>query len=201
MELNELIKKEKINALFDFDIQNKERIKISSKKVEDYILNITNCSEERVISSFKMVHLDTNILKQSLDTLSLGELKKLELALNLIENKEQIVLFRFDACFMEKELDYFKKLFKKLVSKYHKTIVLIDSNLTFLLGLVDRIVVCTDKQQIKVFSKDDLFSDELARYLKVPAIISFNKYVNKNKKFIGKYTDIKELIKAIYREV
>ena len=124
----------------------------------------------------------------------------MELVIALIDNREQIVLYHFDTYFMEKELAFFKKLFQKLVIKYNKTIVLIESKLSFLLDLADYFIVLEDNKLLK-FHKDEFYSDELEQVLDVPPMVSFVKYVNQTKKKIGEFTDIKELIKAIYREV
>ena len=209
MEVNDLIKKKQINAINGFSIDpfiESNKIvflkKIYKKEwVQDYMKRITKCNENRLLDSLKFVNLNTEICKRDISTLSASEQIKIELAIALIDNREVIILFSFDTFFITKELEYFKKLFKKLVNRYAKTIVLIDSNLNFLLNIVDRLVLCTDKKEVKVFNKNEIYSNELEEYMELPPIISFTKYVNKTKKNIGQYTDLKELIKAIYREV
>lgn len=209
MEINQLIKKEKINALCNFIIDpclfDNKIVFIKSRypheSVQRYILSKTNCSVERMLSSFKLVNLEDEKKSQYINTLSLSEKLKVELAISLILNNEQIILYQFDKYFMEKDLFFFKKLLKKLVIKYKKTIVLIDSNISFMLDFVDRFILLTNKNEVKIFGKDDIYNEELQKYIDIPPIIDFIKYVNKDKKRLNPYTDIKELIKEIYREV
>lgn len=208
MEIKQLIKEGKINALCNFIIDPYSQNDIvfikkdyPNQSVKDYIISKTNCDEIRLISSFKFVNLLKDKLLQDINTLSLSEKLKVELAIVLILNKEQIILYQFDKYFMEKELFFFKKLFKKLVSKYKKTIILIDSDFSFMLDFVERFVLLTNKNEVKIFSKDDIYNSELDKYIDVPPIIDFIKYVNKDKKRLSPYTDLKELIKEIYREV
>lgn len=200
MEINEKIEKGKINAVYGLNFDSVNLEVDSEQNVKDYILKNFHCEENRLISSLRFVMLNDSICEQAINSLASSEIKKLELAINLIQNKEEIVLKYFDSYFMDKELDFFKKLFKKLSSKYHKTIILLNANVNFLLDLVDNILIY-DGNKIMSFNKNEFFSEEFSKYLPVPPIISFVKYVNQNKKKIGDYTDIKELIKAIYREV
>lgn len=209
MEINQFIKKGKINALCNFTIdpssfQNQITFIKNTyphELVKEYILSNTNCSEERLLSSFQLVNLSSDKEFQFVDMLSLSEKLKVELAIALILNQEQIILYQFDKYFMEKDLFFFKKLFKKLVLKYKKTVVLIDSNFSFMLDFVERFVLLADRNEIKIFGKEDVYDNELEKYINVPPIIDFVKYVNKDKKRLNTYTDLKELIKEIYREV
>lgn len=209
MEINKLVKKEKINSLCNFIIDPSLldnqvvfiKNRYSHESVQRYILSKTNCSIERMLSSFKLVNLEVEKKSQYINTLSLSEKLKVELAISLILNNEQIILYQFDKYFMEKDLFFFKKLLKKLVVKYRKTIVLIDSDISFMLDFVDRFILLTNKNEVKIFGKDDIYNEELQKYIDIPPIIDFIKYVNKNKKRLNPYTDIKELIKEIYREV
>lgn len=209
MELDSLIKKNKINALcnFHFDpaffldcivmIHNE----YPDASVKKYILEKTNCSEKRLLSSLAFVNLSQDKLNQKIDTLSSSEKIKVELAILLILNREMIVLYQFDKYFMEKEIFFFKKLFKKLVNRYQKTIVCVDMGSSFMLDFVERYVVLTEYNEIKILGKDDVFNSFFKRYISSSPIVEFVKYVNKSQQRIKPYTDIKELIKEIYREV
>ena len=65
MEINQLIKKGKINAFHNLKIEPSRfgnsliYLKTNDKKrhVKDYILSQTNCSEERIKQSFLLVNL------------------------------------------------------------------------------------------------------------------------------------------------
>lgn len=169
--------------------------------VKKYILKQTSCFDKRLVDSLKLVHLEEDILDKKMPVLSSSEQLKIELAILLIQNVNCIVFDQFDSYFMEKELLFFKKLFKKLVSKYHKTIVFINSDLTFLFDLVDRIVVKETKKNILVFDHPTFYEEELNRLVGTPKIVEFVKYVNDNGKKLNHYIDLKELLKAIFREV
>jgi len=145
--------------------------------------------------------LSSEINSQDVSLLSSSEKLKIELSIALIQNREQINLYQFDKYFMEKDLFFFKKLFKKLFKKYQKTIVLIDSNFSFMLDFVDYLIILNKKNEVKIFSKEEFYSSKLKPMIEIPDIIDFVKYVNKDKKVLDNITDIKELIKAIYREV
>lgn len=209
MEFDSLIKKNKINALCNFDLDfasfQDSIVQLQDfyprVSVQKYILEKTNCTEERLLSSFSFVNLSKDKLKQKINTLSSSEKIKVELAILFILNKDVLVLYQFDKYFMEKEIFFFKKLLKKLVSRYHKTIVCVDTSCSFMLDFVERYVVLTEHNGIKVLGKDDVFSPFFERYIGSAPIVKFVKYVNKNQQRIKPYTDIKELIKEIYREV
>ncbi len=207
MEISTYIKKEKINAIHsDKDIYDKNYVQVrqnyKNQTVTEYIVEKTNCTEERMLSSFRLVNLEKDIVYKNMMDLSSSEKIKVELAIPLILNEEQIVLYYFDLYFMEKDLLFFKKLFCKLVKKYHKTIVLIQSKFSFTFDFADFFLFYSDEDHIETFEKNELFQIEFENsVLGVPPILMFIKYVNHSKKKIGNYTDIKELIKEIYREV
>ena len=211
MEINEFVKKGKINAfnclhLKPFlDFKHPNLVKVASNYdaifVKDYIFSKTSCEEKKIEDSLKMVVLPLEILSKKMNVLSTSELLKIELSILLLRNVDTIVVYQFDSYFMEKELSYFKKLFKKLVSKYGKTIVILDSKLEFMIDLADRIVVRNSKNELEVFVNPTFYEERLLELLGTPKIVDFVNYVNQCGKKIDKYTDIKELIKAIYREV
>lgn len=206
MEIDQVIQKHKMNAIFGFPLEKERQVigipnKYNEISTYDYILKKTKCNEDRLLSSLEIVHLKKDISNQNMNTLSSSEQIKVELAIQLIENREEILLYKFDAYFMNKELLFFKNLFRKLTTKYKKTIVFIDSNVSFLIDFVDYFVINSSNKGVQIFYNDDFYNDALEELLEIPPIISFGKYVNKNKKYIGKHKTIAELIKAIYREV
>ncbi len=211
MEINEFVKKGKINAFNHLHLapflesEHPSLAKVANSYndvlVHDYIFFKTSCEEKRIKDGLKLVALPFEVLSKKMQVLSRSELLKIELSILLIRNVDTIVVYQFDFNFMEKELLYFKKLFKKLVSKYGKTIVLLDSKIDFMIDLVDRIVVRNFKNELEVFVNPTFYEEHLLELLEAPKIVDFVNYVNHCGKKIGKYTDIKELIKAIYREV
>jgi energy-coupling factor transporter ATP-binding protein EcfA2 len=209
MEMNDLIVKEKVNFLLNFNINaislDKNAIFLRKKykkcSVKDYILKYTDSFEEKILDSFKMVKLNDNILDKDISKISDSEKIKIELAIQLLKNVNTLFFYQFDKFFMEKDLLYFKKLLRKLVIKYHKTIVMIDCRFSFALDFADKVIYLDDKNKAVIVDKYDFYNEKLLRMIDIPDIIDFVKYVNRNEKILNEYTDIKELIKAIYREV
>ncbi len=212
MEVNCFVKKGKVNAfnhlhIDSFLVSNDSSCFLHIEDyykdilVKDYILKATSCEEKRLFDSLKLVSLSLIVLDRKMSVLSKSEIVKVEFAILLIKNVDMFVFYKFDSYFMEKELAYFKKLFKKLVSKYGKTIVLLDSKLEFLFDLVDRIVVKNEKDELEVFVSPTFYEERLLELLGTPKIVEFVKYVNATGKKLLPYTDMRELIKAIYREV
>lgn len=212
MEINTFVKKEKINAFQNLHIdsflvssdasccvQFKDNYK--DVFVKDYIFSVTSSSEKKILDSFKMVLLSPDVLDKKMSILASTEALKVELAILLLRNVDTIILYRFDAYFMDKEFMYFKKLFKKLVLKYGKTIVLLDANLSFLFDFADRIVVKNEKDKLEVFVSPTFYEERLLELLGTPKIVDFVKFLNESGKKFSPYIDMKELIKAIYREV
>ena len=204
MEITDIIKKNKINALINFNMDYNDssvylKDRYPHKSVYDYIYSYTKSQKKRINQSLLFVDIDINIQSRDISTLSSSEKVKIELAIMLILNKEIIYLHNFDKYFMSKDLFYFKNLLKKIVLNYHKTIVIINGNLSFMIDFVDYYFILTDNNKIQKFDKYELLNfDDI---IKFPPIIDFIKYVNRNKKILNYYTNINELIKAIYREV
>lgn len=169
--------------------------------VKKYILQETSCFDKKMVNSLKLVHLEEEILNKKMTVLSTSEKVKIELAILLIENVDCIVFNHFDYYFMEKELLFFKKLFKKLVKKYQKTFVFLNSDLSFLFDFADRVVMKKSKNEELVIDNPTFYEEELYKVVEKPPIVDFVAYLNQNGKKILPYTDLKELLKAIFREV
>lgn len=211
MEIEKYIDYGKINAIFNVESKKiclddsfillKIKDKYPNVRVKDYLLQETNCEEQRVQDSLKLVHLEEEVLNRKMSVLSSSEKLKVELAVLLILNVSVIVFDHFDSYFMEKELLFFKKLFKKLVKKYQKTFVFFNSNPIFLFEFADRIIIKKNKRKSLVIDNPTFYESELLSFLEKTPIVDFVTYLNVlGKKFLP-YTDLKELLKAIFREV
>ena len=187
----------------DFDNEYIVKIQDDYKNVTVKKYLITKCGdlEERIVNGLKLVNLNETILNKKISNLSSSELLKIELDILLIKNASCLMFYNFDKYFMEKDLAFFKKLFKKLSIKYHKTIILINSDLTFLFDLIDRIVIFEGKRKNMIIDNPSFYDERILKFVEAPKIIELVNYLNQNGKKIKEYTDIKELIKAIYREV
>lgn len=211
MEIEKYIELGRIHAIYNVNVHdlnlkdNLNFLKIKEEypsiMVKKYILQKTSCLDKRMVASLKLVHLEENVLNKKMNVLSTTEKVKIELAILLIQNVNCIVFNHFDRYFMEKELLFFKKLFKKLVKKYQKTFVFLNSDIPFLFDLVDRIVIKKSKKEYMVIDNPTFYEEELYEVVQKPPIVDFVTYLNNNGKKILPYTDLKELLKAIFREV
>ncbi len=158
--------------------------------------------KERVKSSLKLVDLDERILRVNPLKLDLLDAKKVALACILTYNPNIIILDEFTNGLGYKEKDELIKLLKMLKNKYDKTIILLTKDTTFAYQVTDYVYLL-DKTRIISEGKKDLLRDkELLNSLGLeePKIVSFiNEY--KKHKDISDYTNILDLIKAVYRDV
>lgn len=203
------IKKEAINALQLKDpqvfLKGMDVITLPETteniSVKNYIFKKTSCFDQRLLDSLKLVNLNEAILNRKILVLSSSEKIKIELAIHLIQNTAVLYLYEFDRYFMEKDLLFFKKLFKKLVTKYHKTICFINCHLSFLLDFAQYYCLEKKKNQFIEIENPTFYEKELLNYVELPKIVEFINYINEEGKKINQYVDLKELLKAIFREV
>ena len=161
-------------------------------KFSDTTSNYIN--SKKALQSLQMVLLDASYLDKKSSELSLNEIKKINLAKALCENKSHLVLDYFDKELNYKEKIYFKNLFKRLVNDYHKTIILHTNDLSFIWDISQEIYVIDD--DIKVFNKNDL---SILNYVEKPEIIKFIDLLKAKNIDIDYYKEPQDLLKAIYR--
>ena len=186
MELKEIVKKYQIIGV----VSNYQSTLDMSKKIVD--LNIKN-----IDAALKMVGLTTDFKDKQLADLTLSELWRVELATKL--HNEIIIIGNLFNSLNHKDLQYIHQLFHKLSSEYQKQIVIIDNHIEVFMGIVKRIVVIQDKKV--VYETSDFYDAELYKYVRMPKIIEFIKYVNEDGEKLNQTIDIYELIKDIYRVV
>ena len=208
MEISDFVKKNKIIALSNFKVSEvnavdcfvvRTRTLSDNISVREYLSKVCN-NDKRLEDSCKMVNENSDFLHRIVRYLSTTELLKLFLMEALLGKYKNIVLVNFDMYFMEKELLFFKKLFRKLVDKYDKSIVMFCDNVNFMFDLVDEMYLNT-VDRIYEFDGKDLYNKKIYKYLDKPKIVDFIEYLGNNGKVFDNYTEMKELLKAIYREV
>lgn len=172
-------------------------------KIMGVITNDINipCYENQLIETiitYKLEDTKRITLLDIKDThnLSTKNISKLQLAKNI--NEEVIVLYDFSKGLNVKEINYYIRLFLKLVSKYNKRIILVSKDMNFLMKICD-IFVYYDKKI--VYKTTDIYDDKLSNYLDLPNIVKFVKLANKKGACLNNTTDINELIKDIYRRL
>ena len=133
--------------------------------------------------------------KKELDNLSTKEFSKLQLAASLKE--DVIVLYDFSKGLNKKDLNYFKIIFKKIVS-HNKKIILVSRDIDFLAMMCDHFVIYDNKV---IYKTDNIFDNNLYKYIDMPKIVKFIKYANQKGASLDETVDINELIKDIYRRI
>ena len=193
------------NIGFVYSNYNKLFLEVSVLKEISNIMNNYNYKTDNVVKhvvqSLRIVGLDESFLDRDPNELSRVEKKKVELASVISYNPEVLVLDNFDIGLSYREKEYFRKLFLKLKNKYNKTIILISNNAEFLFDIVDDVHLIYKGKLVLSEGKDIFYNSNLYRYVNIPKIIEFTKYVEMNGYDIKKCTDIKELIKELYRNV
>ena len=193
------------NIGFVYSNYNKLFLEVSVLKEISNIMNNYNYKTDNVVKhvvqSLRIVGLDESFLDRDPNELSRVEKKKVELASVISYNPEVLVLDNFDIGLSYREKEYFRKLFLKLKNKYNKTIILISNNAEFLFDIVDDVHLIYKGKLVLSEGKDIFYNSNLYKYVNIPKIIEFIKYVEMNGYDIKKCTDIKELIKELYRNV
>ena len=167
--------------------------------ITDYKFNGTvkeYLNNKKAESSLKIVMLTEDYLDKKSNELSESDLKKVNLAKCLAENKDNIVLDFFEKGLNDKEKQNFKRLFKKLTEDIHKTILIYTNNLEFLWDIADSIIH-VENNNFKTYKKSEYF--ELSDLMNSPEITRFIKLMREKEIKIEDYKDVKDLLKAIYR--
>lgn len=184
--------------------KNKFLCKTVKEEIETVMKNYefkTKKNKQHIVDSLKIVGLSEEYLDRNPNELSYTEKKKVSLACVLSYKPEVIIIEEFYKGLISREREYFKKLFLKLKNNFNKTIIVVGNDLTFMFKLVDNLYVI-NKGKIVVSGKQDVFyNNDLYKYLEMPKIVEFTKYSQNEGHEILEYTDIKELIKELYRNV
>ncbi|HIS17870.1 MAG TPA: ATP-binding cassette domain-containing protein [Candidatus Coprovivens excrementavium] len=200
---NVLNLRKKVGCVYssNIDMAIDETVKSLLKKtMKNYGYKPSNITKH-MVDSLKIVGLDDSFLNREIKTLSSTEMKKVKLACVISYNPEVIILENFEKGLIYREREYFRKLFLKLKNKFKKTIILITTDLSFLFEIVDKVFVINNGKLVISGDKDIFYEDKLYKYVEMPNIISFTKYAQQEDHHISEYTDIKELIKELYRNV
>ena len=156
---------------------------------------------KHIVDSLKIVGLSEDYLDRDPNELSYTEKKKVNLACMLSYNPEVIILENFEKGLIARERTYFKNLFLKLKNTFNKTIILLTKDITFMFGIVDNLNVINNAKIVISGDADTFYENKLYKYIEMPKIVEFTKYVQEQGHNILEYVDIKELIKEIYRNV
>ncbi len=193
--------RKKLGLVFDDNEYYEETIKDEIKStMKNNGCKITSVIKH-IVDSLKLVGLDDSYLDRRIDSLSTSEKKKFNLALVLSYNPDVIILNNFFQGMYYRDKEYFKKLFKKLKSKFKKTIIVLTRDLKDTIDLVDKIYVINNGVLVLNGGQELYYSTKLYKYCEMPKIVEFTKYAQEQGHNILEYTDLKELIKELYRKV
>ncbi len=160
-------------------------------------------TDKRILESLKIVGLDDSILNKKYYELKYIELKKVSLALILVYNPRVIILENYSEGLNNKDKNELIRLFRILKNKYKRIIILISKDTDFCYSISDYFYLLDKNGIVKQGNKTLINNTELLNKLnlKTPDIVKFiNEYRKYNKEF-SDYTNILDLIKAVYRDI
>lgn len=157
--------------------------------------------EKRIKEVCKMSLLPISILERHPNTLSTTEKKKVALAKILLQNPDILVLEDFPYGLSYQDQEYYKKLFRKLCGNYHKSVVISTNQIDFFFNSIDELFVFSNKKIVYQGDKNIFYEEGLYQYIDCPEIISCIFYLRSKGHRTPNYYEVKELLKAIYRDV
>jgi len=191
--------------------QNAEESFIFSTVREELIFGLRKYNykvdtiNKRIEDSLKMVELPIEYLDKSPFELSSGEKELLSIAVVLSFNPKLIIIDDPTAYLDNKREEYLVKLLKKLKNSYHKTIIILTSDIEFASKLGDNYLLLKNGKVSSEGRVKELLtsSDKVKKAgVEIPKIVDFINNVKKKKNIDLEPTfDIKELMKDIYRNV
>ena len=159
-------------------------------------------ADKRIKKALKIFDLDDNFLNKEISNLSKGEKRLLSYLRVFIYNPKIIIvdepLKNLDYKYEKMVLNYLREL----KNKYNKTIIIASNNVNIIYENTDKTLIISDEPLYK--NTKDIFTDDdiLKKYkLYVPNLVMFVKKAKKKDKNINYYTDIRELMKDVYRNV
>lgn len=168
--------------------------------VKYYNLKYKNISK-RVVDSLKMVNISSEYLNIPFDNMSSIMLKKMELALALFLNSKIFIFDNFEKEMSFSEVEYFKKLINKLSNSYNKTMIVCSNDINTFLNIISDIVIFKNGKLVYNGNKNSFYDSLLYKYIDQPDIVHYINYLKKKGHIFDSYIDMKELLKAIYRDV
>ncbi len=165
-----------------------------------YSLNTINI-KEKAIKAVKMVNLNSKMLYKSFNIMSNVELKLSQLVISLFLNAKIFILDNFEKNFTYKNVEYIKKLLYKLNKSYNKSVIIFSNNIELFMNIIDNIIIFKNGKIVYRGDKSNLYDNNLYKYIDKPDIIQFVNYLELKGHKFDNYIDLKELLKAIYRDV
>ena len=174
-----------------------------NQKKEVYVLeNIDKyTNKDKIIEALKMVNLDEDYLLKKSNNLSTVEYNKLSLVNNLVNKEEVIVLDHFEKGLCYKEKEYFKRLFRKLSREFGINFAIKTNDFSFCCDMADEYLIFENGVISKTIPKKDIYKEEVYKYFDKHVLIDFVLKSRKYNHLKDNYIDVKDVIKAVYREL
>ena len=174
-----------------------------NQKKEIYILDNLDkyADKNKIIEALKMVNLNEDYLLRKSNNLSTVEYNKLALVNDLVNKEKIIVLDHFEKGLCYKEKEYFKRLFKKISNDYGIQILIKTNDFSFCVDLVDEYIITENEKIIKRINRKDIYKENAFEYFDKHLLYDFVIKSRKYNHLKEDYTDIKDVLKAIYREL
>ena len=172
-------------------------------KKEVYILEKIkkNTKSKKIIEALQMVNLNEEYLLKKSNDLSNNEYNKLRLASDLINNEKIIILDYFERGLCNREREYFKRLFKKLSRDYGINFYIKTNDFDYCMSFIDEYLIFDKNKIVKSVSKKDIYTEEIYKYFDKHVLVDFVLSSRKYNHLKDDYTDIKDILKAVYREL
>ena len=157
--------------------------------------------EKRIINALKICDVSLDWMNVKFDNMSEEMLKLMQLVKGMFLKSKIFLLDYFDKGMDDKDVNYVKKLLYKLNKMYNKSVIIFSNDLERYMSIVNDVVVFLDGKVVYKGDKSSFYDDKLYKYIDMPYIIHYVKYLEINGHKFDKYIDIKELLKAIFRDV
>ena len=165
-----------------------------------YHLNYKNI-DKKINDTLTIANIPIEFLSKKFEIMSTCEIKKSILAISLFINPKVLIFDGFEKGLTYKEQLYINKLISKLNKMYNKSIIIFSNDIETYLNVIKNIVIVNDGKIVFEGTNKDLYNKNLYKYIDIPNIIDFINYLDSKGHKFDKYIDIKELLKAIYRDV
>ena len=165
---------------------------ISGDKLVRNILSTSK--KEKLLIKF---NLSTELLDKNFSQLSVSEKLKIDLLSKL--NQDIIVIGNLSSSLIYRDRMIILKLLKKLNENYNKKIIIIDDDMNSLMNICNYFLVLKNKKI--VYKTENVYDNKLYNYCRKPEIVDFVFRAKEKNIKLEDYTDLYELIKAIYRSL
>ena len=205
-DFQDFFKKDKINCFYgdileivkmDLDIDGIEYD--DEYTVKRFLNGVHIKNNPRIEPILKYLNLNTNILKQKINTLSKVSLKYVLLAYVLINNYENIIFDHFEIGLSFSEQTKFIKILHELV-KDGKKVLVISRDLVFMSQLSFNVTIYKENELPYEANIIDLAKND-EKLVEDEEIVKFIKLANSHGANLEFTLDSKELLKDIYRSV